>query len=69
MLFSGGSRPRPTSKKNRRLVLAVASGCTPVELFSVLPPFLIGRVTWKGLLFAFINLIFLCIYILLDVFI
>ena len=42
------------SKKNRRLVLAVASGCTLVELFSTLPPFLIGHVIWKRLLCAFI---------------
>ena len=45
---------RPTSKKNRRLVLAVASGCTLMELFSILPPFLVGRMIWKHLLFAFI---------------
>ena len=32
----------PTSKKNRHLVLVVASGCTFMALFSTLPPFLIA---------------------------
>ena len=42
MLILGRRRPRPTSKKNRHLVLAVASGCTLMELFSILPPFLVA---------------------------
>ena len=45
---------RPTSKKNRHLVLAIASGCTLVELFSTHPPFLIGHMIWKRLLCAVI---------------
>ena len=61
--------PWPTYKKNRHLVLAIASGCTLVELFSILPPFVVGHVIWQRLLFAFIDLLFLSIYILLDVFI
>ena len=54
MLILAGRRPRPTSKKNRRLVLAAASGCTLVDIFSIHPPFLVGHVIWKRLLFAFI---------------
>ena len=54
MLTREAAGIQPTSKKNRRLVLAVASGCTLVELFSILPPFLVGRMIWKRLLFAFI---------------
>ena len=42
MLISGGRRPRITSKKNRRLVLTEASGCSRVDLFPTLPPFLIA---------------------------
>ena len=64
MLTREATGIRPTSKKNRHLVLAVASGCTLVELFSTLPPFLIGRVIWKRLLCAFIFYFisqFLCI--------
>ena len=38
----GGRRSQPMSKKNRHLVLAVASGCTLVELFSTLPSFLVA---------------------------
>ena len=37
----GGHRPRPMSKKNRHLSLAIASGCTLMEIFSTLPPFLV----------------------------
>ena len=40
MLTREAAGIRPTSKKNRCLVLAVASGCTLAELFSILPPFL-----------------------------
>ena len=43
-----------TSKKNRRLVLIKASGCPVVVFFLTPPPFLVGRVIWKRLLFAFI---------------
>ena len=54
MLISGGRRPRPTSKKNRHSVLTEASGCSLVAFFLTRPPFLIGCVIWKRLLFAFI---------------
>ena len=54
MLTWEAIRIRPTSKKNRHLVLAVASGCFLMELFLICPPFLIGCVIWKRLLFAFI---------------
>ena len=42
MLILGGRRPRPTSKKNRRLVLTEASGCPLVAFFLTLPPFLVA---------------------------
>ena len=42
------------SKKNRRLVLAVASGCILVELFSILPLFVVGHMIWEHLPFAVI---------------
>ena len=42
MLIQEAAGIRPASKKNRHLVLAIASGCTLVELFSNLPPFLVA---------------------------
>ena len=54
MLTREAASIRPMSKKNRHLVLAVASGCTLVELFSTLPPIFAGRLIWKRLLCAFI---------------
>ena len=59
--------PRPTSKKNRCLVLAVASGCPLVELFSIRPPFLIGSVIWKCLLLHSYFILFPVFYVLLYV--
>ena len=67
MLISEAAGLRPTAKKNRRLVFAVASGCTLVELFSTRPPFLVGRVTWKRFILLSYFLLFLSLYILLDV--
>ena len=54
MLTREAAGIRPMFKKNRRLVLAVASGCTLVELFSILLPFLVGHMIWKHLPLAFI---------------
>ena len=44
MLILEGRRPRPTSMKNRRLVLTEAPGCTFVAFFLTLPSFLVGRI-------------------------
>ena len=41
---------RPAFKKNRRLVLTEAPGCTLVEFFLTHPSFLVRRVTSKRLL-------------------
>ena len=57
----------PLSKKNRRLVFAVASGCTFVEPFSTRPAFLVGRVTWKCFILLSYFLLFLSLCILLAV--
>ena len=54
MLISGGRRHPAKVQENRLLVLAVTSGCTLAELFSTLPPFLVGRMIGKHLLCAFI---------------
>ena len=66
MLISGGRRPRPTSKKNRRLVLTKASGCTLVEFFLTLPPFSRWPCDIHLLLLEGKKLIFIWIYLLLD---
>ena len=55
------------SKKNRRLVLAIASGCTLVEFFSTLPPFLVGRVIWNVCFLHLYFTLFPSFYVLLDV--
>ena len=69
MLISGCRRPQPTSKKNRCLVLPEVSGCPLWAFFLTHPPFLVGRVILKHFLFHSYFLLFLSIYILLDVFI
>ena len=38
----GRLQARPTSKKNRRLVLTEVSGCQLVAFFLTLPPFLVA---------------------------
>ena len=59
-----GQRPR---KIDVYIVFGIASSCTLVELFSTRPPFLVGRVTWKRFILLSYFLLFLSLYILLDV--
>ena len=54
MLSQMATAIQPMSKKNRHLVLDVASGCDLVELFLIHPPFLVGHMTWKHFYFTVI---------------
>ena len=47
----------------------LTSGCPLVAFFLTLPPFCVGYVIWKRLLlhYYFVQFIYICIYILLDV--
>ena len=63
----GGRRHTTNVQENRRLVFAVALGCTLVELISTCPPFLVGRVTWKCFILLSYFILFFSLYLLLDV--